>query len=66
MGEEAGQMHTGHAPHVLAALPTQGLTGRNGIISLLRWKGWTNIADTFRHYDASVQRALQLIGAALT
>ena len=59
MGEDAGQMHTGNAPQALAAL-------RNGIISLLRWKGWTNIADALRYYGASVQRALALIGAAPT
>jgi hypothetical protein len=33
---------------------------------LLRWKGWTNIADALRYYGASVQRALALIGAAPT
>lgn len=59
MGEDAGQMHTGNAPHALAAL-------RNGIINLLRRTGWTNIADALRYYDASVQRALALIGAAPT
>ena len=59
MGEDASQIHTGHAPQALAAL-------RNGIISLLRRKGWTNIADALRYYGASVHHALQLIGAAPT
>ena len=56
MGEDACQVHTGHAAHALAAL-------RNAILSLLRWKGWTNIAAAIRHYAASVLRSLELIGA---
>jgi predicted transposase YbfD/YdcC len=56
MGEDAGQIRTGHAPRALAAL-------RNSVISLLRWKGWSNIADGLRYYGASVPRALELIGA---
>ena len=35
---------------------------RNGIISLLRHSGRHNIAQALRHYGASVQQALQLIG----
>ncbi len=57
MGEDACQIHTGKAPRALAAL-------RNGILGLLRWKGWSNIADGLRYYGASVPRALELIGAA--
>lgn len=57
MGEDANQTHAGQAPHVLAAL-------RNAVLNLLRQHGWTNIADAFRHYGASVDRALALIGAA--
>ena len=55
LGEDAGQIWVGHAPQVLAAL-------RNGILSLLRSKGVTNIADALRHYGASVHRAFELIG----
>jgi predicted transposase YbfD/YdcC len=57
MGEDANQTHTGNAPHVLAAL-------RNAILSLFRHHGWDNIADAFRHHNASVNRALALIGAS--
>jgi predicted transposase YbfD/YdcC len=57
MGEDANQTHTGTAPHVLAAL-------RNAVLNLFRQQGWTNIADAFRHYGASVDSALGLIGAA--
>jgi predicted transposase YbfD/YdcC len=56
MGEDACQIHTGNAPQALAAL-------RNGVLNLLRWKGWSNIADGLRHYGASVPHALELIGA---
>ena len=58
MGEDANQTHTGEAPHVLATL-------RNAVLNLFRQHGWTNIADAFRHYGASVDRALALIGATL-
>ncbi len=53
--EDRSQTHTGSAPQALAAL-------RNGIISLLRHRGRHNIAQALRHYGASVQQALQLIG----
>lgn len=56
MGEDDGQIHTGHAAHALAAL-------RNAVLSLFRWKGWTNVAAAIRHYAASVSRSLELIGA---
>jgi predicted transposase YbfD/YdcC len=58
MGEDANQTHTGEAPHVFASL-------RNAVLNLFRQHGWTNIADAFRHYGASVDRALALIGATL-
>jgi predicted transposase YbfD/YdcC len=51
MGEDACQVHTGHAAHALAAF-------RNAILSLFRWKGWANIAAAIRHYAASVVRCL--------
>jgi len=57
IGEDANQTHTGTAPHVMAAL-------RNAVLNLFRQQGWTNIADAVRHYGASVDRALALIGAA--
>jgi len=53
--EDRGQTHTGSAPQALAAL-------RNGILSLLRHRGWSNIAQALRHYGASVPLALRLIG----
>jgi hypothetical protein len=40
---------------VLAAL-------RNGLLALLRYQGWSNIAAALRHYGASPQKALLLIG----
>jgi len=55
MGEDAGQLHTGHAPQVLAAL-------RNGLLNLLRSTGATQMADALRHHGASVQTALALLG----
>ncbi len=58
MGEDAGQIRVGQAPHALAAL-------RNGILSLLRSQGVTRIADALRHHGASVQQALALIGVPL-
>jgi predicted transposase YbfD/YdcC len=54
--EDAGQAHRGHTPQALAAL-------RNALLGLLRTVGWTSIADALRHYAASPQRALALIGA---
>ena len=55
LGEDAGQIRCGAAPHALAAL-------RNGILTLLRSKGITQIADALRHYGATPQRALALLG----
>lgn len=56
MGEDANQMRAGQAPQVLAAL-------RNGIVNLIRKKGWTNVADALRHYGAATHRALQLLSS---
>lgn len=56
LGEDACQIHTGHAAHALA-------TFRNTILSLFRWKRWDNIASAIRYYAASVPRSLELIGA---
>jgi hypothetical protein len=55
MGEDAGQAHTGSTPQALAAV-------RNALLALLRSRGWTNIADALRHYAASLDAALELIG----
>jgi predicted transposase YbfD/YdcC len=54
MGEDAGQTHKGRAPQALAAL-------RNGLLSLLRSLGWTQIADAIRHYGAFSHRAIRLL-----
>lgn len=53
-GEDAHQMHTGHAPQVLAAL-------RNALCTLLRAAGWTTRAAAWRPYSSSVPTALQVI-----
>lgn len=55
MGEDRGQVHAANGPQVLAAL-------RNGLITLLHYHGWSNIAEALRHYGAFPQRALRLIG----
>ena len=55
LGEDRRQIHVGSAPRVMAAL-------RNGLLALLRYRGWSNSAAALRHYGASPQRALQLIG----
>lgn len=55
LAEDAGQARAGATPHVLAAL-------RNGVLTLLRSLGHVNIAAALRHYAASAQRALHLIG----
>jgi len=55
-GEDAGQVRRGHAPQALAAL-------RNGLLSLLRACGWTQIADATRHYGAYAPRAIQLLSS---
>jgi predicted transposase YbfD/YdcC len=57
LGEDACQMHVGHAPQALAAV-------RNALISLLRQAGWQNIAAGLRHYSTSVHDALQFIGVS--
>jgi hypothetical protein len=54
-GEDAHQMHTGHAPQVLAVV-------RNALLDQLRAAGWTNMAAALRHYSWSVTDALQFIG----
>ncbi len=56
LGEDAGQVWAGHAPQALAAL-------RNALLSLLRARGWANIAAALRHYGAYPDRALRLLGA---
>jgi len=56
LGEDRTQMHTGHAPQVLAAL-------RNALIDLWRAQGWRNMADAARACAASPHCALRCIGA---
>lgn len=55
LGEDACQVHSGHAPQALAAL-------RNAVISVLRGAGWHNIAAGIRHYSTSIHDTLRLIG----
>ncbi len=55
LGEDRCQVHTGSAPQALAAL-------RNAILTLLRYQGWSNIADAVRHYAAEPHKALRLLG----
>ena len=57
--EDAGQAHRGSTPQALAAL-------RNGLLSLLRRHGHTQMAAAFRHLGASVPRALRFLGGSLT
>jgi predicted transposase YbfD/YdcC len=57
MGEDRGQMRRGNAAQALAAL-------RNGLLSLLRSQGVTQVADALRHHGSSVEEALALIGFA--
>jgi predicted transposase YbfD/YdcC len=59
LGEDRCQVYTGNAPQALAAL-------RNGIICMLRYEGWHNIARALRYFGASVPCALRLIGAGAT
>ena len=59
LGEDRCQVHTGTAPQVLATL-------RNGILTLLRYHGWSNIAEANRRYAANPQKALQLLGGFTT
>jgi predicted transposase YbfD/YdcC len=59
LGEDRCRVHTGSTPQVLATL-------RNGILSLLRYHGWSNIAEANRRYAASPQKALQLLGGFTT
>lgn len=56
-GEDAGHVRRGHAPQALAAL-------RNGLLSLLRSLGWTQIADATRHDGASAPRAIALLSSS--
>ncbi|MGH2603015.1 MAG: hypothetical protein ACRDJ9_26965 [Dehalococcoidia bacterium] len=39
---------------------------RNGLLSLLRALGWTNIADALRHYGAYAHRAIHLLSTRPT
>jgi hypothetical protein len=57
-GEDASRIHVGHAPQVMAAL-------RNGLLTLLRSTGVTNIADALRSYAASLPETFELLGGPL-
>ena len=56
MGEDGGQAYRANTPQALAAL-------RNGVLNLLRRRGWKNMAEAFGHYAASLPQTLELIGA---
>lgn len=53
--EDASQVRTGNAAHVMASL-------RNLAISILRLAGHTNITAALRHYGRDPQRAAKLTG----
>lgn len=59
LGEDRCRVYKGSAPHVLATL-------RNGILSLMRYHGWSNIAEANRRYATNPQKALQLLGGFAT
>lgn len=54
LGEDAGQVRAGNAPHNLAAL-------RNALLNLFRANGWQNMSDAVRYYGSKVSRAFTLI-----
>lgn len=54
-GEDRCQLWTGTGPQALAAI-------RNAVLSLLRFRGWSNIAAATRNYASQPQRALHLLG----
>jgi predicted transposase YbfD/YdcC len=54
MGEDAGSIRAGSAPHALAAM-------RNSLLGLMRARGWENMADALRHYGAHVHNAFSLV-----
>lgn len=58
-GEDAHQMHTGHAPHALATL-------RTAIVNRLRAAGWTDMAAALRHYANAIPAALDFVGLSVT
>jgi len=59
LGEDAGQVRIGSAPHALEAL-------RNGLLNLVRARGWTTIADAIRHDGAYPHRAIHLLSTTCT
>lgn len=59
LGEDRCQVHTDATPQVLATL-------RNAVLSLLRYHGWSNIAEANRRYAANPQKALQLLAGFTT
>ena len=55
LGEDRCQLHSGNSAHALAAL-------RNAVLNVLRYQGWYSIPAALRHYGASLQKALALLG----
>jgi predicted transposase YbfD/YdcC len=54
LGEDAGQVRAGNAPHNLAAM-------RNALLNLFRANGWCNMSDALRYYGSKVSRAFALL-----
>ena len=54
LGEDASQARTGNLPHVIAAL-------RNTALSVLRFQGYTKIAETIRCFAAKPKLTVNLI-----
>jgi len=59
LGEDRGQIAKGNAPHALASL-------RNAILSALRARGWTSIAQALRFFAANLDASIQLPFETLT
>jgi predicted transposase YbfD/YdcC len=57
LGEDACQVRTGDAPHVLAVL-------NNAVLSLMDWLHVTNVPEQMRIFDARCDQALFLLIAA--
>ena len=59
LGEDACRVHTGHAPHALAAL-------RNGVVDLLHRLAMPQLATALRTYAWQPTALFRLLGLSLT
>lgn len=59
LGEDRGQIAKGHAPQALASL-------RNAVLTALRSRGWSRIAQALRYHAANIQCSTLLLTGALT